>query len=73
MKVKIIYTATVEKEIEVNDVYEIVKREDCPQEIFDLFCDKMADIARDQEGFRDMDRVFAFDKEKNSYVCIITW
>lgn len=73
MKVKIIYTAAVEKEIEVHDVYEIVKREDCPQEIYDLFCDKMADIARDQENFRDMDSVFAFDKEKNSYVCITRW
>lgn len=73
MKVKIIYTATVEKEIEVNDVYEIVKREDCPEEISDLFCDKMADIAEKQEGFKDMDRIFAFDKEKGSYICIAIW
>ena len=73
MKVKIIYTATVEKEIEVNDVYEIVKRKDCPEEIFDLFCDKMANIAREQEDFIAMDHIFAFDKEKNSYVCIAKW
>lgn len=73
MKIKIIYTATVEKEIEVNDVYEIVKQEDCPEEIFDLFCEKMTGIAEKQEGFKDMDRIFAFDKEKGTYTCITIW
>lgn len=63
MKVKIIYTSTVEKEIEVHDVYEVVNRADCPQEIHDLFVDRMCDIALEQEGYKDMERILAFNKD----------
>lgn len=71
MKVKIVYTATIEKEIEVHDVYEVVNRADCPQEIYDLFIDKMYDIALEQEGYKDMERILTFYKDHYNCVSIL--